>query len=84
MCICQSCKTEYQVDFHLKDDLWAKITPSSVDEAGLLCPSCIGKRINDLEPPETYKLFRMTKIDGIKYSIRFYISNWVANIKIFF
>lgn len=57
MCKCQNCKTDYKVDFNIPDDLWLKI--NSQKEFKLLCPSCIGKKI---ELVSDYKAFKLVKL----------------------
>lgn len=48
-CICQGCHRPYYVDLMVPDDLWERIKPEGKPPGGgLLCPSCIGWRIEDL------------------------------------
>ena len=49
-CICQECNQEYKVDFIVNDELWEQIKPDGKEQgAGLLCGSCIMKRIEELD-----------------------------------
>ncbi len=48
-CECQSCKEQYKVDLLISDMLWKKIKPKGKSkEDGLLCGSCIMKKIEQL------------------------------------
>lgn len=48
-CICQQCKKDYKVDLYVPDVLWEEIKPKEKPEgSGLLCGSCIMKRIEQL------------------------------------
>lgn len=51
-CTCHGCKKKYTVDLIIPDSLWEQIyieNPSKAkDGGGLLCPTCIAKRIEDL------------------------------------
>ena len=48
--ICCDCGNQYREfnDLSIDDKLWAKITPSYDNEAGILCPTCILKRLREI------------------------------------
>lgn len=47
---CYDCKMSYSdfPDMIIPDDLWELINPTHHKGAGLLCPTCIAKRLNYL------------------------------------
>ena len=48
-CICQQCGKKYKVDLLIPNSLWEKVKPSGKEKgAGLLCSSCIMKRVEGL------------------------------------
>ena len=48
MCKCDLCENKYSVDLIVSDELWEKIKPKwKPAGAGLLCASCIMKRIEE-------------------------------------
>lgn len=48
-CICQECGIKYKVDLLVPNDLWEKIKPKDKSkDAGLLCGSCIMKKIENI------------------------------------
>ena len=48
--ICQSCGFKYKVDLLIPDRLWQLIKPENENsKEGLLCGSCIMKRIEEIE-----------------------------------
>lgn len=59
VCKCQCCKTLYSTDFNVPDDLWSQISPSSKNGKGLMCPRCIGEKI---ELVTDYTAFKLVKI----------------------
>jgi len=59
---CQCCKIDYSVDLNIPDDLWLEISPKK-SEAGLLCPGCIGKRIELLlNKPAAFNVMAINRI----------------------
>ncbi|MDY6796972.1 MAG: hypothetical protein SWK76_17070 [Actinomycetota bacterium] len=49
-CTCQECGKRYKVDFIVDDDLWERIKPDGKEQgAGLLCGSCILRKIEALD-----------------------------------
>lgn len=57
MCTCQDCGTKYKVDVMVSKDLWRQITPKPETEgSGLLCPKCIGERLEEISDYASYKL----------------------------
>jgi predicted RNA-binding Zn-ribbon protein involved in translation (DUF1610 family) len=61
-CKCQACSKFYKVDLLIPDELWEKIKPEGKKTgAGLLCGSCIMKKIEDLG--EFGALYISNKID---------------------
>jgi len=62
MTACHDCDRPYGdehgfPDLVLPDDVWEKISPTG-DEGGLLCPSCICKRLHDLGLRDVKASFR--------------------------
>jgi len=56
-CKCQSCGEFYKVDIIVPDVLWERIKPEGKAEgAGLLCGSCIMKRIEAFDVYDSYSL----------------------------
>jgi hypothetical protein len=48
-CKCQECGKQYKVDLDIPDELWEKIQPKNKPKgAGLLCGSCIMKKIEEI------------------------------------
>ncbi len=48
-CKCQGCGNQYKLDLIVPNDLWEKIKPEGKPKgAGLLCGSCIMKRLSKL------------------------------------
>jgi len=62
-CICQSCGEQFSIDLLIPDELWAKITPKpETDGGGLLCGSCIMKRLEKLAYEDgKYDYWKLTK-----------------------
>ena len=59
-CHCQSCGKNYKVDLVISNKLWEKIKPAGKPRgAGLLCGSCIMKRIEDISSYDAYKLINI-------------------------
>lgn len=59
MCVCQNCGLNYRVDIIVPDDIWRDITPKpETEEGGLLCPKCIGEKIEDISGHGSYKLVK--------------------------
>lgn len=59
-CKCHDCQEQYTVDLMLPDELWEKIKPAhSLPGAGLLCPSCIGQRLEELGTGK-YSYYKLT------------------------
>jgi glycyl-tRNA synthetase (class II) len=49
MCTCQECGSKYKVDLLIPDELWERIKPEGKSEgAGLLCGSCIMKKLEEI------------------------------------
>ena len=48
---CYDCGASYNSfpDLVVSDELWEKINPTYHTGAGLLCPTCIAKRLSDLK-----------------------------------
>ncbi len=48
-CKCQGCGNSYKLDLIVPDDLWEKIKPKGKPKgAGLLCGSCIMKKVEKI------------------------------------
>jgi len=57
MCKCQVCGKDYKTDILISDELWEKIKPTEKSKGvGLLCPSCIGNRIEMLPGYRAFQL----------------------------
>jgi len=56
-CKCQECGKQFKVDLIISDKLWKEIKPvNKPTGGGLLCGSCIMKRIEMLNEHESYHL----------------------------
>ncbi len=59
-CKCQKCGKIFKVDFLVSDDLWEKIKPKNKHiGAGLLCGSCIAKKIENFNNYAAYKIIKL-------------------------
>jgi hypothetical protein len=57
---CSQCKELYTVDLFVPVDVWERIRPErSIDGGGLLCGSCIMKRMEAVHGFETWKIARV-------------------------
>jgi len=60
MCKCQNCGAEYGVDVMVPDDIWKQISPKPKPEkGGLLCPKCIGEKLEEISGYAAYKLVQV-------------------------
>lgn len=60
MCVCQGCGNKYKIDIIVSTDLWQKITPKpEIEDAGLLCPKCIGERLENVCGYASYRLVKI-------------------------
>lgn len=60
MCLCQECGNYYKVDLLVPNDIWNIIKPKEKPNgAGLLCGSCIMKKIENIDK---YLAFKADKI----------------------
>ena len=58
-CICQGCGKDYKVDLIISDDDWEKIKPEGkAMGAGLLCPRCIGEKIEAFDKYDCFYVVR--------------------------
>ena len=56
-CKCQECGLEYKTDIVVPNSLWDGIKPVGKPKgAGLLCPQCIGKKIEAFGTYQAYRL----------------------------
>jgi hypothetical protein len=57
-CTCDVCGKKYKIDLVVSNDIWLKIRPdkSRPPEAGLMCPVCIMKVIEEVEGYGAYRL----------------------------
>lgn len=48
--VCYDCRIPYNSfpDMVIEDDLWEQINPTHHKGAGLLCPTCIANRLNEI------------------------------------
>jgi hypothetical protein len=46
--ICQACGRRFKMDLMVPGEIWEKITPSATKHGGLLCPTCIVERVENL------------------------------------
>ncbi len=59
-CTCQTCGVKYTVDVIVSDELWNKIRPEDKKNgAGLLCGSCIMKRLENILGYSAYNLIKI-------------------------
>ncbi len=69
--ICQGCGLEYKVDITIPDELWKKIKPEKKPgEAGLLCGSCIMKKIEETGDYDYWFLVQESHVDGFDLELR--------------
>ena len=67
-CKCQNCGEQYKVDLIIPDKLWNKIKPENKPEdAGLLCGSCIMKRIEKTSDHDCWLLTKESIMDFNEY-----------------
>jgi hypothetical protein len=60
VCLCQECGNYYKVDLLVPNDIWNIIKPKEKPNgAGLLCGSCIMKKIENIDK---YLAFKADKI----------------------
>ena len=60
MCTCQNCNNKYTVDIIVPDDVWNQIFPTKeIKDAGLLCPKCIGEKLEEILGYTAYKLVKI-------------------------
>jgi len=58
-CKCQICGKQYKVDVLVSNDLWIKIKPNNKKiSSGLICGSCIFKRIEKLGEYNCFDLIK--------------------------
>lgn len=56
-CTCQGCFKIYTVDLIVPNEIWENIKPRGKPRgSGLLCPKCIGKRIEKINGFSTFEL----------------------------
>jgi len=56
-CKCQECGNQYKIDLIIPDELWERIKPEGKPVgAGMLCGSCIMKKIEDINDYSCYSL----------------------------
>lgn len=68
-CVCHDCGRPYGdehgfPDLVISNDIWRQISPSKSD-GGLLCPSCICKRVHDLGATRVEAAFMSGPLDSI-------------------
>jgi hypothetical protein len=70
-CICQRCGLEYKVDITIPDELWEKIKPGKKSkEAGLLCGSCIMRKIDETGDYDQWFLVQENHVDGFDLELQ--------------
>lgn len=58
-CRCQECGKQYKVDLIVSDSVWEKIKPiGKSKDAGLLCGSCIMKKIEKISDYDCWFLVK--------------------------
>lgn len=55
---CYDCAVNYSEfpDVSVSDEIWELINPTEHEGAGLLCPTCIAKRIRTIMPSSEFNL----------------------------
>lgn len=74
-CTCHGCGRKYNVDLLLPDEIWEQISPKKVEGfkgGGLLCPMCIGQKLEAFGKPDWFHLVKCSPAAGpwIKVSER--------------
>ena len=60
ICTCQACGIKYTIDIIIPDELWERIKPKDKEVgAGLLCGSCIMKRLENILGYSAYNLIKI-------------------------
>jgi len=60
MCKCQECGNKYKIDLNIPNELWEKIKPKNKPiGAGLLCGSCIMKKLEDILDYDAFELINL-------------------------
>ena len=59
-CKCQECKNLYKVDIMVPNSVWNRIKPDDKpDGSGLLCGSCIMRKIEECSDFDAWKLTKL-------------------------
>ena len=83
-CACQECGKQYKVDLLISDELWEKIKPiGKTKGAGLLCGSCIMKKIEEFNSYDVCFLTKKNKILVVLYEWFIKQIKRIKNRKIF-
>lgn len=74
-CTCHGCGRKYNVDLLLPDEIWEQISPKKTEGhkgGGLLCPMCIGQKLEAFGKPDWFHLVKCSPAAGpwIKVSER--------------
>jgi len=65
-CLCQQCDNYFKVDLIVPNRVWHKIRPEGKPkEGGLLCGSCIMKKVEELGEFGAYELRIEDRLDSI-------------------
>ena len=76
MCTCQGCRCKYGVDFVVPDEVWEIIKPKGKGKGeGLLCGSCIAKKIDAMSDNDSGGYVYMTAIALGRMNWRFIPQN---------
>ena len=61
-CSCQMCGEKFTVDLMVPDDLWEVVKPEGTAKgAGLLCGSCIMRRIEQVSGFDAWRLVNINR-----------------------
>jgi hypothetical protein len=59
-CKCQECGNSYKIDLLVSNEIWERIKPYNKPKgAGLLCGSCILKKMENILSYDAYKLLKI-------------------------
>lgn len=64
-CKCQECGKLFKVDLMVPDNIWEKIKPETKESGGgLLCASCIMKKIEEISDYDYWNLIKSESLGG--------------------
>jgi len=85
-CTCQICGKQYKIDLIIPDGLWEIIRPDGKAKgAGLICSSCIMRRLETLDYYSAYQLITSPKTNEEKEIFNQYLAkkkeNYIKRMK---